>query len=238
MNIKDCRQNILNNGMPYINKIKEFFENTHHLMPAENHAPHNLDPEYIRFIMGPIVNEPEKWKDKIALDFGCGCGRNIKNLLDAADFKRVDGCDISRQNAEYSKNYVNKFYAEDKCKTWENDGFTLEPAPDNEYDLVMSHIVFQHISSYAIRFSILHDIYSVLKPGGMINVHFMDLEESVLYKEDYPFSQKDFKILNCRVENKNNLIEDFKDIGFKDIYCYVGIDPYALKTSYYIRGIK
>ena len=166
-----------------------------------------------------------------ALDFGCGCGRNIKNLLDLAEWRKVDGCDISKKNTEYAKNWVNKFYI-NKTETWETKGNDLQPCDQNKYDFIMSHIVFQHISDYDIRFSILSDIYKCLKIGGLASLHFLDLPISNNYYENSR------KIQNCRVENKQFLIDDFKKIGFNNIECTIGNDYFLNKPSYYIKGYK
>lgn len=215
----------------YLFEQKKRFEDTHHLMMVDNHMQHNKDPEYWNILLKEIKENPINWKNKYALDFGCGCGRNIKNLLDLAEWRRVDGCDISKKNAEYAKNWVNKFYT-NKTETWETNGNNLQPCDENKYDFIMSHIVFQHVSDYDIRFSILLDIYKCLKVGGLASLHFMDLSISNQYYENSG------KIQNCRVENKRFLIDDFKKIGFNNIECTVGNDYFINKPSYYIKGYK
>ena len=90
-------------GNEYLDRYKKEFEDTHHLMIADNHQQHNADPEYWAMLLGPIKFNPDNWKGKKAFDFGCGCGRNLKNLLDLAEWDSVYGCDISKQNAEYAK---------------------------------------------------------------------------------------------------------------------------------------
>ena len=65
----------------FLNKQKAGFEKDHHLMPAQNHKQHNDDPEYWDILLKDIVDNPSFWEGKRALDFGCGCGRNIENLL-------------------------------------------------------------------------------------------------------------------------------------------------------------
>lgn len=215
----------------YLFEQKKQFEDAHHLMIVDNHMQHDDDPEYWYILLKEIKNNKSYWKNKDALDFGCGCGRNIKNLLDLAEWNRVDGCDISKKNAEYAKNWINKFYT-NKTETWETNGNNLQPCDENKYDFIMSHIVFQHISDYDIRFSILSDIYKCLKVGGLASLHFMDLLISNQYYENSG------KIQNCRVENKQFLIDDFEKIGFNNIECTVGNDYFINKPTYYIKGYK
>tara|TARA_R110000824_G_scaffold211022_5_gene396905 strand:+ start:2398 stop:3165 length:768 start_codon:yes stop_codon:yes gene_type:complete len=229
-------------------QTKEFFEKLNPGMIVDNHKQHTIDPEYQEYILGPIKDDPEHWRGKTALDFGCGCGRNIKNLLDAAPFGRVDGCDISRLNAEYSKKHVLEHFDKDKCETWESDGFGILPTPDDEYDFVMSHVVFQHIANYSIRYHILEDIYRGLRAGGLVSLHFMDLGGT--YEEYYGHyppptaapaileNPSNWEVRNCMVRDENYLIKDFEEIGFKDVVCHTGRDLYCHQKSYYVWGRK
>lgn len=216
----------------FLNKQKASFEKNHHLMPAQNHKQHNDDPEYWDILLKDIVDNPSFWEGKRGLDFGCGCGRNIENLLNLANFKSVDGCDISGQNANYSKKYIENLFGVNRCHTWENDGYTLRPAENDTYDFIMSHIVFQHIPNYDVRYSILLDIHRVLKKDGIASLHYMDLSTSV------PYYSNSMNLMNCVVENPEYLIKDFTSIGFKEVTCKTGIDHFTKKPSYYIRGIK
>lgn len=237
----------------YLDKSKNFFESSHNDMVVNNHEIHNSDPNYWDYLLGAIKNSPENWSGKKALDFGCGCGRNIKNLLDLASWKQVDGCDISKKNADYSKNWVHSYYPDKKIKTWENSGENLHPCEENYYDFIMSHIVFQHIPSYSIRFSILEDMFRCLKKEGLVSLHYQDLGGSVPYHFNHTDSNEWFthntkngldEPINCRVEDKQYLIDDFKKIGFSDITCEVTIpfltqpDWVGGSINYYIKAYK
>lgn len=213
---------------------KKFFEDTHLLMVPNNHSDHNSDPEYWDILLREIKTDPKKWENRNALDFGCGCGRNLVNLSTLADWKTIDGCDISKQNADYSKEWFEKNNTKNGilCKTWENNGIDIKPADENYYDFIMSHIVFQHISNYSVRYSIMQDMYRALKPNGFISLHFMDLKVGTSYFDNCT----EFK--NCRVENPDFLVKDFEKIGFKNIKCEVGSDYFLHVKSYYIKGTK
>lgn len=215
----------------YLDIQKKEFESTHHLMTENNHFVHNADPEYWEILLGEIQSEPDRWKDKVAFDFGCGCGRNLKNLLDLAEWKEVHGCDISKQNADYAFEFANKYYP-GKIKTWENNGKDIQPCSENTYDFVMSHIVFQHISNHNVRYSIMEDIYKCMKDGGFASLHFLDMSISNSYFENTNLYQ------NCRVENPQYLIDDFEKIGFKNVSCQVGVDYFTQQKTYYLKGTK
>lgn len=227
----------------YLSEQKDFYEKSSKDMQVTNHSQHNVEPNYINAILGHINENPSKWKDKKALDFGCGCGRNIKNLLDLADFKTVDGCDISKQNIEFSKSYVTDIHGESKCKTWETNGCDLndvsksESLESNYYDFIMSHQVFQHISNYEVRYSILSDIFRLLKPKGLICIHFLNLAGSVSYSEnDNAYSSANAK--NVWVNHPSEVIEDLKQIGFKDVSVYEGLDYHLSRPEFYFSATK
>jgi len=201
----------------YINKAKSFFEDIHEGMTVENHSEHNINPAYWNILLRDIKNNPENWSGKRALDFGCGCGRNIANLLSIAKWDNVDGCDISRYNAAYAKEFIKNKYPEANCLTWETTGYDISPIEHLEecpqkYDFIMSTITFVHIPSWEIRFNILKSMYDSLNKGGMISISLSDLGDSVGYYDNYYDFPK-----NCRVESAKYIYNDLKRIGFKNI---------------------
>jgi SAM-dependent methyltransferase len=216
----------------YLKKYKDTFESQHVLMVPDNHQQHNPDPEYWAILLGDVKFNHERWKGKRAFDFGCGCGRNLYNLSTLAEWETIDGCDISKSNAEYSKEWFEiKNETQAKCVTWENNGKDIQPTPYN-YDFIMSHIVFQHISNYDVRYSIMEDMYNSLNEGGLCSLHFMDLSESV------PYFENSDKWMNCRVENEQYLVDDFTKIGFKNVRIETGRDYLTGVRAYYIKGEK
>ena len=101
----------------YLKTYKDTFESQHHLMIVDNHQQHNTDPEYWAMLLGPIKFNPDNWKGKKAFDFGCGCGRNLKNLLDLAEWDSVYGCDISKQKHEVRIHQLNEYSHQVMFKT-------------------------------------------------------------------------------------------------------------------------
>ena len=216
----------------YLKTYKDTFESQHVLMVPNNHAVHNPDPEYWAILLGDVQFNPERWKGKRAFDFGCGCGRNLINLSTLADWETIDGCDISKSNAEYAQQwYIDNTISTAACKTWENNGKDIQPT-QYKYDFIMSHIVFQHISNYDVRYSIMKDMYESLNEGGLCSLHFMDLGDSV------PYFENSDKWLNCRVENEHHLVDDFNKIGYKNVSVETGRDFLTNVKAYYIKGEK
>lgn len=240
----------------YLKKYKEQFESEHSLMTVNNHHVHNPDPEYWNILLGEVKYNPDFWEGKNAFDFGCGCGRNLYNLSTLANWNNINGCDISQSNAKYAKKWFDsKNKTSANCTTWESKGDDIQPSgwfgTNVKYDFIMSHIVFQHISNYNVRFKIITDMFNSLNNGGLCSLHFMDLgtlkKSITIASNSLNFLDKDesstyyensFKYKNCKVLNKKYLVNDFEKIGFKNVKVEVGRDFLTLATTYYIKGYR
>jgi ubiquinone/menaquinone biosynthesis C-methylase UbiE len=122
-----------------------------------------------------------------ALDYGCGEGRMIRRL--SGIFERVDGVDISEDMAANARA---------RCpgsNVWVTSGRNCADAPSDAYDFVYSTISIQHIGSFDVRDSILHDLKRVLKPGGKGTLQ-------MLFAKDYPF-----RAMNVKGQVGNTLVE-------------------------------
>ena len=95
--------------------------------------------------------------ESMILDFGCGSGRHTYEHLDCG-YQNVFGYDI--------QNYVQLRDPSDIARFRFDTETTIThiPFPDDHFDFVFSTSVFEHVIEPERA---LHEIYRVLKPGGV-----------------------------------------------------------------------
>jgi SAM-dependent methyltransferase len=199
----------------YLNMLNEVYN-----MGTNNHPEHNPNPKYWDMLLGSIKFFPEKWDSKKALDFGCGKGRNVTNMLSLANWDRVDGIDVSNTNVDFCKaTYINQ-----RSNFFKNNGHDLSDLKDNDYDFVMSTIVFQHICVHELRYNLKKEIHRVLNSGGEFSFQmgFGPLDwygntNHRSYFENGYYASNSNGSNDVRVSDPEELINDLKKIGFKDI---------------------
>lgn len=183
--------------------------------------------------MGWVVGsfgEHNNWKDydiylfkdritegKIALDFGCGPGRNIVKF--ANRFSQIDGVDISQNNLSNVGVWCKANNLEMKPNLFHNNGKDLSCiTTDNYYDIIFSTIAIQHICVYDIRFAIFKDFYRLLKLGGSICIQmgFGKRENSVGYYDNFIDAAGTNGACDTRIDDVNQIKNDLEKIGFNN----------------------
>lgn len=186
-------------------------------MNKENHGNHNNNPNYWNILVCDTI-KPE-YKNKIGLDFGCGCGRNVINLVNR--FKRMDGVDISPELIKTCiVNLANMNYDNKKIAFYSCDGVSLNIFDNNTYDFIMSTIVLQHICVYSIRYNYLSEFFRILNTGGLLSFqmgygsgHFNTKD----YYEDYYDANCTNSGCDVRVDSTDQIKEDLEKIGFINV---------------------
>ena len=185
-------------------------------MNRENHRNHNGNPDYWNILVSD-TSDPS-YKEKVGLDFGCGCGRNVQNLI--TRFKRMDGVDISPELVRQATDNIRKDGHPDSAFTlYACDGVSLSCLNSDEYDFIMSTIVLQHICVYDIRFNYLSEFYRTLKSGGLLSFQMGYGPRNK--SEDYYANNYSSTTTNggndVRVDNPDQIVNDLTKIGFTDI---------------------
>jgi ubiquinone/menaquinone biosynthesis C-methylase UbiE len=138
-------------------------------------------------------------------------------------FKRLDGVDISSVNIEKANGYTSNNGVQ--CNLYVNNGVDLSIIESDIYDFVMSVIAMQHICVYDIRYSIMKDMYRVLKPGGAIAIQMgygSPSPMTVGYYENYYDAQGTNRTCDVCIETPEQLEKDLLEIGYKNFQYIIG----------------
>ena len=95
-----------------------------------------------------------------ALEIGFGVGRNLVHL--AGHFEHVDGVDVSETMVALAR----EAGLPPNAAVHATDGRDLRGFGDGTFDLVFSHLVFQHVADDDVVTGYLREIARVLAPGG------------------------------------------------------------------------
>lgn len=189
-------------------------------MARTDHQGHNDNPDYWEMFIDKACEEAVGMPCR-ALDFGCGTGRNVVNLVNNCAFDEVWGADISETNIAHCKHTVPAKLTGDAHVGFRTvSGNGVEAFESWYFNYVMSTIVLQHICVHEIRFEILEDIFRVLDYDGLF-VFQMGYGSKHPNSRGYYENFYDAKATNskcdCRVEHPNQLVGELAIIGFKEI---------------------
>jgi SAM-dependent methyltransferase len=198
---------------------------------AKAWAPDNRNP-----VVGSF-DEHNAWEDYhlivdgltgVALDFGCGPGRNIVKFK--GYFQRIDGVDISPVNLENAIKWISSNgipeIGQPTPILYLCDGVSLGAIPSNSYDVVFSTIAMQHIAVHDIRLGYFKEFARVLKDSGTISIQ-MGIGPSPDGRSKANYYANDLSILatnglcDVEVESPAQLDETLKNAGFKNFTYHI-----------------
>lgn len=107
------------------------------------------------------------WREKVVLDFGCGAGRVVRHLLDAAPGAEVWGCDID----EPSLDWLRANLCPPMAGAIGNGPVPPVDLPSGRFDLVYAVSVFTHLSVGWERW--LLELHRLLTDGGVLLATFI-----------------------------------------------------------------
>lgn len=208
---------------PYTEMQRGFYDSTAHVMNVENHMRHNGNRDYWDILVGDTA---VGFRDKVGLDFGCGCGRNVQNLW--MRFRRFDGTDISEGNLAFAaQNLAAAGAPHDAYRLHLCNGVDLDGLPDDEYDFVMSTIVLQHIAVHEIRLSYFREFHRVLREGGLLSFQmgFGEGHGKAHYYENAYHATATNSLHDTLVTDPGQLRGDLEAAGFTSFW-------YTLRPSF------
>lgn len=200
---------------PYTAMQRHQYERDAEMMNQQNHMFHNANQDYWDI----LVSDTEmNYREKVGLDFGCGCGRNIQNLWPR--FKRMDGVDISQNNLKHAEeNILKSGCSKERFKLYHCNGIDLAPIPSDEYNFIMSTIVLQHIAVHDIRFNYFKEFFRLLKDGGLLSFQmgFGEGYGKARYYENHYEAEGTNSMHDTRVSDPQQIIDDLTKVGFTNI---------------------
>ncbi|HEX4246068.1 MAG TPA: class I SAM-dependent methyltransferase [Acidimicrobiales bacterium] len=121
--------------------------------------------EFVTFLLGQCYGLGLIPHSERALDFGCGVGRVTAPLCDR--FDSVLGLDVAASMVDTAR----KLHADrPHCRFEVHGGDDLSGYGDGSFDLVVSVLVLQHLSSEQAILRYLGEFVRVLRPGGALVV--------------------------------------------------------------------
>jgi SAM-dependent methyltransferase len=101
------------------------------------------------------------------VDIGCGIGRLFSGFV-SLGFSEIWGVDVSPEMLKKGEH----FCPVPGVRFILVSGRDLRPLGDASFDYCFSYVVFQHLPHQSIVWSYLDEIWRVLAPGGICQVHF------------------------------------------------------------------
>lgn len=211
---------------PYSKMQSEYYEGAATDVANIDHRYHEKNRDYWDILLAPIKADSKKWDGKVALDFGCGLGRNALNLIRMANWKHVVGVDIAEGNlklaTEFFKGHGYKELGEEKpfegdFAFYKNNGIDI-PLLDECVDFVLSTIVFQHIAVHEIRYNLFKELYRLLKEGGEISIQMgfgPGYGKAKYHENAYEAPETNTKY-DVEVLSPDQIKDDLEKIGFKN----------------------
>jgi SAM-dependent methyltransferase len=103
--------------------------------------------------------------EKKILDVGCGSGNHLRRFLDyGAVLANLSGIDLMAPRIEQARQLHPGI-------DWRIGSAHHLPYADATFDLVMSFVVFSSILDESLRQKIVHEMWRVLSPGGLILIY-------------------------------------------------------------------
>jgi ubiquinone/menaquinone biosynthesis C-methylase UbiE len=197
---------------PYTLMQLHHYETTADLMNVENHRGHNGNQDYWDILVRDTESD---YRDKVGLDFGCGCGRNVQNLW--WRFRRMDGVDLAFGNLVHAHENLRAVGCPpDRYRLYQANGVDLGNLPSDEYDFVMSTIVLQHIAVHEIRFQYLQEFFRVMRPGGLLSFQmgYGEGYGKAEYYDNHYDAESTNSFHDTKVTDPAQLGGDLEQVGF------------------------
>jgi ubiquinone/menaquinone biosynthesis C-methylase UbiE len=121
-----------------------------------------------RLNVDELLGPEWSWEGRRVLDFGCGCGRLLRQFLDEARLAEFHGSDTDAEMISWVRKHLCPPIADVRV----NGERPPLDYPDDHFDLVTAFSVFTHIADGWSDWML--EIHRVLKPSGLLIATFLD----------------------------------------------------------------
>ena len=109
-----------------------------------------------------VICQGREAKQMRVLEIGCGAGRMTRAL--ARVFGEVYGVDVSGEMIARARQLLSGC---ENVHLYQNNGADLSVLGDIRFDFAFSFIFFRHVPDKAIIENYVHEVYRLLRPGGL-----------------------------------------------------------------------
>jgi SAM-dependent methyltransferase len=113
------------------------------------------------------------------LEWGCGCGRVLRHLVEACPRSEIHGCDIDKEAVGWLRSV--QTYVEVVA----NEGLPPLPYPDGAFDLIVNYSVLTHLNE-RYQDAWLTELGRILDPNGTLVLSFHGPYAYNLWDESIP----------------------------------------------------
>jgi len=206
----------------------------------------NRDEKEAAAFIDELVNELQPAEHSTMLDLGCGSGRHSKYL--ASKGFNVTGIDLAASSIRQAKKWE-----ADKLHFYRHD--MRVPFGKGAFDYVFNFFTsFGYFDNSSEDHKVVHNIYSALKPGGVLVMDYINSTYSE--KKLVPAEQKEIDGIvynitrwtndthffkKIRIENLGNPVEHvervkkFSVADFKNLFHYNGLHLEKVYGDYYLN---
>ncbi len=163
-----------------------------------------------------IINKKVRISNKVIMDYGCGMGYFLQDILSRCNPKEAWGCDTSEEFLKTTRS---------ACKRHKNFGGCILVEKDQEvfskvkgkFDIVFGFEIIEHLSDEMLKYTI-QNMYSLLKPNGYVILTTPNkeaLKKSVVVCPDCGCYFH--KVQHIRKWDKDKLSKYMGGLGFKTV---------------------
>lgn len=197
-------------------------------MPKRNYIPalrfHWLTPQFydtILYFTFPekkikqgLIDQLQLKGDETILDFGSGTGSLAIMIKEQFPSANIIGVDVDEKIIAFAEKKIKAKGLNIPLKQY--DGENLSFFGNQQFDKVVSSLVFHHISTSGKR-KILSQLYRIIKPGGELCIGDFGKPKNIYTKLGFGILRRFDGKENTNVNGQGLLPTYIEDAGFKDI---------------------